>query len=314
MKKQYKLSALLCALLIFALLLSACGGKDGKESDSEDNEPKTYHLLTHAIEKSEFDGAEDYETTLDYDLDNSKVTIKREQTTPDAGIGDGWFPTLDISTLDLAFLPEDFYTHPDILSTWDEAVIFAYSPLVLNSVITTLQYDEYVDPLDVGTNELASSTVYNFVVEDGILRTVKDGDGNTVYGYTYNTDGTLSKITNNGEDYIVYTYDDNATLTKLTRNYVTLFTSTYTYDNDNTLSGFTVSYTYPDTDSTEEEPYTTQYDATGKLTQLTYAGAMDSGYVSDFDFTYEDGALTSATGFQGLPFYTFSLTRETVQK
>ena len=140
----------------------------------------------------------------------------------------------------------------------------------------------------------------------------------TTFGYTYDSKGNITKITNSGDDDITYTYDDLGQLTKEVKGNVT---KTYTYDNAGNITsiittteiesldpdpGFTPiikAVTLPTTTTTTKTlSYTnsqwgdllTSYDGTA-ITYDEIGNPLSYYNGSSYTFTWEGRRLVGAT-------------------
>lgn len=149
-------------------------------------------------------------------------------------------------------------------STWELGKVYAYQQRQVESITIT-------------DNAFLTMMASKFGLTEGVL----------TLNMAYNTDGSLQKITSNGNLSWDFNYNGKT---------VTVDGYTYTLDDQ----GRIVSSTAMDMQTGKEETYTWSYDANGYLTSVKQNGAADDAD-ANFLSTYTDGNLSA---------YTLSLTND----
>lgn len=149
-------------------------------------------------------------------------------------------------------------------STWDLGKVYAYQQRQVESITIT-------------DNAFLTMMASKFGLTEGVL----------TLNMAYNADGSLQKITSNGNLSWDFNYNGKT---------VTVDGYTYTLDDQ----GRIVSSTAMDMQTAEEVTYTWSYDANGYLTSVKQNGAADDAD-ANFLSTYTDGNLSA---------YTLSLTND----
>lgn len=149
-------------------------------------------------------------------------------------------------------------------STWELGKVYAYQQRQVESITIT-------------DNAFLTMMASKFGLTEGVL----------TLNMAYNADGSLQKITSNGNLSWDFNYNGKT---------VTVDGYTYTLDDQ----GRIVSSTAMDMQTGKEETYTWSYDANGYLTSVKQNGAADDAD-ANFLSTYTDGNLSA---------YTLSLTND----
>lgn len=149
-------------------------------------------------------------------------------------------------------------------STWELGKVYAYQQRQVESIIIT-------------DNAFLTMMASKFGLTEGVL----------TLNMAYNADGSLQKITSNGNLSWDFNYNEKT---------VTVDGYTYTLDDQ----GRIVSSTAMDMQTAEEVTYTWSYDANGYLVSVKKNGAEDNDD-ANFLSTYTDGNLSA---------YTLSLTND----
>ena len=149
-------------------------------------------------------------------------------------------------------------------STWELGKVYAYQQRQVESITIT-------------DNAFLTMMASKFGLTEGVL----------TLNMAYNADGSLQKITSNGNLFWDFNYNGKT---------VTVDGYTYTLDDQ----GRIVSSTAMDMQTGKEETYTWSYDANGYLTSVKQNGAADDAD-ANFLSTYTDGNLSA---------YTLSLTND----
>ena len=112
------------------------------------------------------------------------------------------------------------------------------------SIKSNYSYDELLRPTSISSvagsfNHTVNYTYYsNSTKTENLISTYKSTVNGvaTTFGYTYDSKGNITKITNSGDDDITYTYDDLGQLISEVKGNTTL---TYTYDNAGNITAIT---------------------------------------------------------------------------
>ena len=166
------------------------------------------------------------------------------------------------------------------------------------SIRSNYSYDELLRPTSISSvagsfNHTVNYTYYsNSTKTENLISTYTSTVNGiaTTFGYTYDSKGNITKITNSRDDDITYTYDDLGQLTKEVKGNVT---KTYTYDNAGNIKSIT---TTTEIESLDPDPgFTPIIKAVGtlpKVTTTTKTLSYGNSQWGDLLTSYDGTAIT----------------------